>query len=130
MVEYRKYQTKDHFSFCLISNDEWKNTIWAIAKSLDNSNSDIELCWLATVDHHIVGLIYGFKLPNQTLLPEFLYVKPEYRKQGIGTCLLKKLEEESQCTCSQIFYNRELHNYYMNQGYSSGEKLEVAIKYL
>lgn len=130
MIEFKKYEPKYFYELCLLSDDEWKENIYIIANSLKVSDSTIENCWLAFDNQKIIGFVYGFILPNRTLLPEFLYVTPEYRNNGIGVALMKKLEEESGCTASMIFYNTALHDYYQKQNYLSGDNLEVAIKTL
>lgn len=125
----REYKESDHRAFDLTftdGEDALKN--YAIEKALEKHNSIIEKCYLAFNDNILVGFIYGFVLPNKTLLPQWLYVLPPYRKHGIGTALLKELEEKSNCTASMIFYNKDLHNYYSNMGYETGNNLETAIK--
>lgn len=88
----------------------------------------IEKCLVAEADGDIVGFIYGFVLPNKTLIPEFMYVVPNARKNGVGAELIKQLELTSGCTASMIFYNKSLHCFYEHQGYLAGENLEVAVK--
>ncbi len=85
---------------------------------------------LAFSDTDLVGFIYGFVLPNKLLIPELMYVKPQYRKTGIAHKLLSELERNSTCTTSMIFYNKTLHDFYRTQGYQVGENLEAAIKSL
>ena len=110
-----------------LPSDEWTPQVIITARAL-NENSKIEKCLIAESDGKIVGFIYGFVLPNKTLIPEFLYVTPNERKTGIGTELIKQLEIKSNCTASMIFYNKSLHNYYEKQGYQAGDNLEVAMK--
>lgn len=128
-ITYRRFLLEDASSLFNLSTDEWRFNHILISKSLQHSYND-EICFVALSEEKIVGYVDGFVLPNKTLIPHFLYVIPEYRNGGIGQELLKKLEEESGCQCSMIYYNKALHNYYENQGYSSGDNLEVAIKYI
>lgn len=126
-VVYRAFEHDDCLELASLSDDEWVSTHSSVAFSLLKNNS-VEQCYVAADEGQIVGYIYGFVLPNGTLIPEFLYVLPNYRKQGIGKELLKKLENESNCSNSMIFYNSSLHDYYAKQGYNTGENLETALK--
>ena len=92
------------------------------------ATENIEHCILALDGAKIVGYIYGFALPNKTLIPEFLYVLPAYRKNGIGKMLVEKLESSTNCISSMIFYHKSLRDYYCRMGYQVGDALEVAIK--
>ena len=125
----REYEETDHRAFDLTFTngaDSTKN--YVVEKALEQINPAIEKCFLAFLDTTRVGFIYGFVLPNKILLPQWLYVLPQVRKCGIGTALLKELEEKSKCTASMIFYNKDLHNYYSELGYETGSNLETAIK--
>lgn len=93
-----------------------------------DTNNPVEKCLVAEVDGNIVGFVYGFILPNETLIPELMYINPHYRKKGIGSALIRQLEIHSNCAVSMIFYNKSLHEYYQKQGYQSGDNLEVAMK--
>ena len=126
--EYRQYSTDDFLSLAALSDDEWQINHRNIAMSMLNANTKIELCFVATNAGKIIGYIYGFALPNGTLIPEFLYVLPEYRNMGVGKQLLSILEMHSGCCTSMIFYHKTLHNYYEKLGYSTGSNLEAAIK--
>lgn len=127
-IEYRRFSANDFLGITRLSDDEWAPTHASIANSMIHTTGDIEQCFVAISQSKVIGYIYGFVLPNGTLLPEFLYVLPAYRKQGVGAALLSKLEKESSCTASKIFYHRSLHHYYEKQGYSTGGNLEVAMK--
>lgn len=129
-VEYREYEKTDFLKLALLSDDNCRVNHYNIASSLRQGTNDVEKCILAVEEETIIGYIYGFVLPNGTLLPEFLYVLPEYRRHGIGEKLLRTLEENYGCSSSMIFYNKELHDYYKKLGYISGENLEVAMKYI
>ena len=126
-VEIRDYNKHDRFALMSLSEDEWHPQILATVLSIKENNS-IEKCLVAEADGDIVGFIYGFVLPNKTLIPEFMYVVPNARKNGVGAELIKQLELTSGCTASMIFYNKSLHCFYEHQGYLAGENLEVAVK--
>lgn len=132
-MEYsiRQYAKNDFLSIAALSEDEWKKSIIQFSSFLlKMSENNIEKCYVAELNGEVIGFIYGFALPNKTLIPEFSYVKPLYRKYGIASQLLKKLEDESGCSLSMIFYNKTLHDHYAKQGYETGENLETAIKNL
>ena len=130
-IEIREYTKQDWLDFMGISIDEWAQGIKSIGLSIlkEYDNRMLKLL-LARSEGNLAGFIYGFVLPSQVLIPEFMYIKPEYRHQGIAQSLLAELERQSGCTCSMIFYNKTLHDYYEKQGYSTGENLETAIKQL
>ena len=127
IVVIRDYKKNDRFALMCLSDDEWKLQVISTVMSLKESG-EIEKCLVAESDGAIVGFIYGFILPNKTLIPEFMYVKPNARKNGVGTELLRQLEICSDCTASMVFYNKALHSYYKKQGYQAGDNLEVAMK--
>ena len=129
-IEYRRFQKDDFLNFAGISDDEWKGSHIRVAFSLLKCNDSIEQCFVALDENTIIGYIYGFALPNKTLIPEFMYVKPEYRRKGVGAALLQMLESESGCEYSMIFYHKSMHNHYQKLGYSTGENLETAMKEL
>lgn len=128
MFELRNFSVDDFISLATLSDDEWKSAHQNIASAMMKVDTTIEKCIVATVDGIIVGYIYGFSLPNGTLIPEFLYVVPKYRKKGVGKHLLGELERHSGCTTSMIFYHKSLHEYYEKLGYSTGSNLETAMK--
>ena len=131
-LSIRKYKKGDFIYIATLANDEWKQDVMHFATLLhkyDETNS-IERCYVAEMANEIVGFIYGYSLPNKTLIPLFTYVNPQHRKAGIATQLLKTLEGESGCSSSLIFYNRSLHDYYARQGYETDNNLETAIKNL
>ena len=130
MMLYRPITKNEIIELANLSDDDWKILNKSIASSLQIEENRIEKCYVAVCDDCIIGYIYGFILPNGTLLPEFMYVKKEYRNCGVGYALLSKLEEESGCSVSRILYNKELHNHYKKLGYDAGDNLEVAIKAL
>ncbi len=129
-IVIRKAEKVDFLDLAMLADDEWKPKIRTLALSLMKCDGNIERCYVAEDDGQIVGFIYGFVLPNKMLLPEMLYVRTEHRKAGIGTLLIQHLEKDSGCTCSMIFYNKSLHDFYSRRGYLTGENLETAIKSL
>lgn len=125
----RDYHKTDFSSLLSLAVDEWKEVICPTVMSMKTDNT-VEKCLVAEDNGNVVGFVYGFVLPNKTLLLEFLYVTPACRGNGIGVALIKELEIRSECNVSQIFYNKSLHKYYEKQGYQAGDNLEVAIKEL
>lgn len=123
-------EKSDYIRLMDISEDEWRETIAAVAFTLIQNDNDVLRCYVAKRDGAIIGFIYAFLLPNQTLIPELLYIQPQYRKNGIGKALMNKLETESGCQNSMIFYHKSFRSYYESQGYTVGEMLEVALKEL
>lgn len=116
----------DSVSLQTLSDDEWKQIIISLVLEM-NIDNPVEKCLVAEINGDIVGFIYGFILPNRTLIPEFMYIKPNHRKNGIGSALIKQLEIHSNCIASMVFYNKSLNEYYQKRGYQSGN-LEVAMK--
>lgn len=130
-LEIREYVKQDWINLLSISDDKWAQSIRPLCFSLMREyDGKVLKTLLALCDGTLVGFIYGFVLPNKTLLPEFMYLKPEYRHQGIAQVLLEELEKQSGCTASMIFYHNSLHDFYQRQGYQSGDNLEVAMKEL
>lgn len=101
----------------------------SIAKSVKDGFDGVSYTYAAFIDNIMVGFIYGFVLPNKALLPQYLYVDPQYRKQGIGQKLLAALETQSGCTTSIAYFEKSLSDYYMKQGYIIGDAV-VALKEL
>ncbi len=129
-VVIRPVKKKDAFQLACLATDEWESKLTAMAPSFADCDGKIVRCYVAEKSGIIIGFIYGFALPNRTLIPEMLYVQPEYRKAGVGTQLLEHLEKESGCISSMIFYNTTLHDYYAKRGYMTGKNLETAMKSL
>lgn len=127
-VILRDFEKKDYLNLATLSDDQWKATHFGVAESMMKASGNIEHCILAMDGARIVGYIYGFALPNKTLIPEFLYVLPVCRKNGIGKMLVEKMESSTDCTVSMIFYNKNLRDYYSKMGYQVGDALEVAMK--
>ena len=127
-IELRNFDKGDYHNLVALSDDHWKASHFGVAESMMKTSGNIEHCILALDGARILGYIYGFALPNKTLIPEFLYVLPVYRKNGIGKILVEKLESSTDCTASMIFYHKSLRDYYSKIGYQVGDALEVAIK--
>lgn len=86
-----------------------------------------ENCFVAYDETMLVGYAYGGTLCD-TLYPQFMFVKESYRNRGVGKMLMERLEQESGCTVSMIFYHKSLSNHYKKQGCEIGTELETAIK--
>ena len=127
-IVIREYKHEDIHCLLKLAEGDWKSAIMSLKASLDNYNGKLDKCFVAEGEGWIVGFVYGFVLPNKILIPEFLYVHPQYRKNNIGRFLIEQLEKESECCISKIFYNVSLHDYYVKQGYIADCRLEVAIK--
>lgn len=84
-------------------------------------------CFVAYDGDNLVGCAYGGILCD-TLYPQFIFVKEEYRKRGIGRKLTETMEIESKCAKSMIYYRKNLREHYKNQGFIIGTELEVAMK--
>lgn len=128
----RKYRDEDTKALLWLCSDEWADTIAATAAQLKKCyDGKVVRCYIAeTTDGMIVGFVYGFALPSDVLIPELLYVDTEYRRSGIGSRLLDRLEWESGCTSAMVFYNKSLHGYYARLGYLTGGNIETAMKEL
>ena len=129
-ITYREYNDHDWIQLMCLAEDEWKETVQEIGKSLKIQKSEIIKAFVALDIDTLVGFIYGFTLPNGLLLPQYMYVTKDYRRQGVGEQLLKLLEKESGCNTSMVFYNISLHDHYSKLGYDSGQNLETALKEL
>lgn len=127
MVEYREYGGSDFLPLCSLSDDEWRSAHMRIGRSLLKPNQ-VEACYIAMDEGRLVGYIYGFILPNRTLIVDFLYVLPAYRRRGIASGLLRMLEDTACCDASLVFYNKSLHGFYAGHGYQTGDNLEAAVK--
>ena len=129
IMQIREFSSNDFSLLLSLANDKWKaeieNTCKTLLSEKDNSYTK---ALLAFSEKELIGFIYSFILPNGTLLPMLLYVKPSHRGKGIAHELLKELEIQSSCELSMIFYSKSLHSFYAEQGYDAGDNLEVAIK--
>ncbi len=129
-VTIDEFNILDSFELNNISNDDWKDNIDSIVYNFIYSKNDIEKILVLKVNNRIVGFIYMYVISNKLLIPEFMYIKKEYRKKGYGSKLLKEAEIRSGCQTSQIFFNKALSTYYEKEGYTLGENLVVGIKNL
>ena len=84
-IVFRDFKKTDILDLFEISNDEWSEKIRELTLSLlkEYDNKIIKVI-LASNNDIPIGFIYGFILPNRTVIPEFLYVKPEFRNKKIG----------------------------------------------
>ena len=110
--------------------DPWHMQVKIVAFNLLQSSDSSCRCYLAFANGTMVGFVYGHIVDKHTLYPQFMYIKKENREQGIGKLLMQKLEQESGCAVSMIYYHKSLHNHYAHQGYETGSELEAAIKQL
>ena len=85
--------------------------------------------FVAYLNDTLVGFVYGFTF-DKTLFPQFLFVHQDHRQRGIGTLLLKKLEEHSNCVTSMVYFHKSLETYYAKQDYELGMDLRVGLKML
>lgn len=117
-------------NFLCEEDEEWYEGIKIMANDLLSDYDEQTLCFIAFYNDEAIGFIFGFVLHKQTLYPQFMYVKDEYRKMGIGEQLMSELETQSGCKTSFIYYKKNLHVYFAKQGYGAGEELETAVKML
>ena len=138
-ISIRAVNKTDWLYFAMNSEDGLDNdpfyktalgTLQKVSNTINAENSEIERCYVAESNSNILGFIYGYILPDEMLIPEFVYVKPNYRKNGIAKDLLFTLEKESKCNLSIIYYHKTLREHYCKLGYAVGDNLEVAMKKL
>jgi GNAT superfamily N-acetyltransferase len=108
-------------------NEAMHRAFLDIATSVYGGFDDVSYTYGAFFDEFLCGFIYGFVLPNKLLLPQYLYVLPAYRKQGIGQRLLETFESESGCSSSLVYFEKSLSLYYKKLGYVIGDAV-VALK--
>ena len=127
-IEYRKFNYKEDIAlFSDFPDDECFETNITNICSLKEFDESTFVAVVAVEDYRILGYAFGYVLPLKTLLPMFLYVIPERRGQGIGVNITRRLEKESGCSCSMIYFNPDKREYYERQGYRVGKQL-VALK--
>ncbi|NMC56829.1 MAG: GNAT family N-acetyltransferase [Eubacteriaceae bacterium] len=117
-------------NFLCEEDDEWFEGIKIMANDLLSSYDEQTLCFIAFYNDEAIGFIFGFVLHKQTLYPQFMYVKDEFRKMGVGKQLMNALETQSGCKTSFIYYKKILREYFAKQGYDADEGLEIAVKML
>ena len=77
-----------------------------------------------------VGFICGTCAPSGMLLPTYMFVKPAYRKKGIGTHLLQTFREDfPDYTHELIYFNKALAPMYEKLGYYIAEDERIAIRW-
>ena len=131
ITDIRLLTQDDYLLLMEITPDDeiMRGMFMSIAKSIKDGFDGISYTYAAFFDGIIVGFIYGFVLPNKSLLPQYLYVDPTYRKRGIGRKLLEALEINSGCVSSIAYFEKSLSQYYNKQGYIVGDAV-VALKEL
>lgn len=111
-------------------DDEYiRGAFLSVMESIKDNPGGISYTYAAFVDDYILGFVYGWVLPNKVLFPQYLYVDPHHRKQGIARQLLETLETKSKCTTSIAYFRESLSDFYAEQGYTIGN-LIVAQKEL
>ena len=128
-IMIRKFQMLDLADFETIcdKSDRYYPQISTSPAALLKYDIYRENCYVAYDGYTLIGYVYGGVLCN-TLYPQFMFVRADYRKQGIGRKLMAALEVNSGCTVSLIYYNKELSDYYCKQGYEIGTNLQVGMK--
>lgn len=131
MVEYRKYEKTDSEAIIKLEKNDImaKNMLAVSVDALNKSYDDKYIkSFVAVENSEIIGFIYGYYLPNGLLIPEYLYVCPNYRHNSIGEKLLDVLSMDTGCDTIQVYYHKSLRGFYEKCGYTFGDNLEVAIK--
>ena len=114
LVQYKKYRKTYESKMktaLLFLEDEWEKTFISLYKAIEQMPNSYEKLYIAISEGKVIGFVYGYTLPNKTLMPMFLHVDEKYRNQGIATNLLELIEKESKCVCSLIWYDKSLHNF-------------------
>lgn len=131
MINIRKFKEEDISKVCQFFNEQdlpyysWDKDYF-INKFLNNPNYCDECTFVVTVDGDIIGLgsgLYKKKFlqnENQAKSPGFItmiVVSKDYRRQGIGTKLLKKIEailsEKGKTRMDCSFFNPINLNWYI-----------------
>ena len=120
---------KDPLNFLAMSATDDGDAL-LVRSSLRLLDFDGVLAFVAECDGELVGFNVGIGLPSGVLLPEGMYVDPDYRRQGTAKRLSEALEKASGCSVSMAYYKPELAPYYARLGYDSGDNLVVGIKEL
>lgn len=55
-------------------DDIMSSILFSIAKVVKDCLDEISYTYGAFIDDELIGFIYGFILPNKTLLPQYLYI--------------------------------------------------------
>ena len=106
MINYRQLTKKDeNFFKILISNegenyDDFLSMGWSKKQIINQINKKTNLSFGAFYNENLVSFILG-DLFNIEKISEYeillIYVCKNFRKKGLGTELLKKIEENSKC---------------------------------
>ena len=79
----------------------------------------------AIEQNHPVGVIFVDQIEPQKLIIDNLYVRPAYRQQGIGRCLLQRVDalaDELRCPSIELMVTAQNHaavQLYESSGYST-----------
>jgi ribosomal protein S18 acetylase RimI-like enzyme len=107
--------------------------------SVNAENANNEITYYTSKNHpvfialdknEIVGYCVG-KIEDKTVWAESLFVKPEYRKKGIGRKLYKKIEMIADKLSSETVYNwihpnnKKIISFLKKQGYSVLNLIEI-----
>lgn len=130
-IIYKKYDESNFFDFYELSNEseDYAKLIADTLGYIEKYKEYRDNCYVAYHKDKLVGFIYGCVLCD-TLYPQFLYVKKDYRKKGIGKKLMNKLEQGVKDVEVIIYYHNTLSDFYKKQGYEVSKELEVAIKHI
>lgn len=60
-------------------DDIMSSILFSIAKDGKDCSDKISYTYGAFIDDELIGFVYGFVLPNKTLLPQYLYIDKKYR---------------------------------------------------
>jgi GNAT superfamily N-acetyltransferase len=88
-----------------------------------------DTCWVALKDDELIGFALGFvdQTNNRHGYLNYLFVKEEYRKTGIGSRLLKQFEfgiKSQGCNIASLLTSKqETIDYYYKHGYAINHKL-------
>lgn len=100
MIQIIKYQNKyrDDMFFCLLSAKDALGRVPHLNEDLldveKNYFEKEEMFWLALDENdRVVGMVGTKKENDKELWLKRLYVKPSYKRKGIGTLLLNTLEK-------------------------------------
>ena len=76
----------------IVPDDEIMRGMFWYRKIYQRRFDGISYTYAAFVDDLIIGFVYGYVPPNKALLPQYLYVDPQYRKQELGGNFLQRLK--------------------------------------
>jgi|GEM_PF-2573264 len=67
-----------------IGGNDWPNKLWTILQK-----DSLRSCWLAYIDHNLVGYVDFEEHPDENIAWIGLAVKPDRRNQGFGKHILQ-----------------------------------------